>query len=128
MTQETFFNFFHIVVIGGCALVVFFITSFIHHLVGEITAWWNPKWASFLFSVILGGVVQFQLVEVLEPLHVLTMAGNILLIFLSAAGINALVGKPIEVFTDFESKEARGKRGKASLPAYRETWRTRWFE
>ena len=128
MEQETFFNISYIVVIGGCALMVVLITSFIHHWVGEITGWWNPKWASFLFSVILGGMVQFQFVEVLEPFHVLVMVGNILLIFLTAVGLNALVGKPIEVLTDFEPKETKGKKKKASLYAYRETWRTRWFE
>ena len=128
MIQETFFNINHMVVIGGCALVVFFITSFIHQLVGEITGWWNPKWASFLFSVIIGGTVQYRFVEVLEPFHVIIIAGNILLIFLTAVGINAVVGKPIEVLTDFEPKETKGKKEKASLYAYRETWRTRWFE
>lgn len=128
MIQETFFNINHIVVIGGCAFVVFFITSFIHHRVGEITGWWNPKWASFLFSVIIGGIVQYQFIEVLEPLHVIVIAGNILLIFLSAVGFNAIVGKPIVVLTDFEPEDIKGKKEKASLPAYRETWRTRWFE
>ncbi len=128
MTQDTFFYIGHIAVIGGCALVVFLITSFIHHLVGEITGWWNPKWASFLFSVIIGGIVQFQFVQVLEPLHVIVMVGNIFLIFLSAVGFNAVVGEPIEVLTDFEPEETKGKKEKASLFAFRETWRTRWFD
>jgi hypothetical protein len=128
MVQEFFFNINHIFVIGGCALVVFLITSFIHHRVGEITGWWNPKWASFIFSVIIGGIVQYQFVEVLEPFHVIVIAGNILLIFLSAVGFNAVVGKPIVVLTDFEPEDIKGKKEKASLPAYRETWRTRWFE
>jgi hypothetical protein len=128
MIQETFFNINHIFVIGGCALVVFLITSFIHHRVGEITGWWNPKWASFLFSVIIGGIIQFQFVQVLEPFHVIVMVGNIFLIFLSAVGLNAAVGKPIVVLTDFEPEDIKGKKEKASLPAYRETWRTRWFE
>lgn len=128
MIQETFFNIHQTVLIGGCALVVVIITSFIHHRVGKITGWWNPKWASFLFSVIIGGIVQFQFVEVLEPFHVMVMVGNILLIFLSAVGVNAVLGKPIEVLGDFELEGDRGKKGKASFYAFRETWRTRWFE
>lgn len=129
MTQETFFNINQTVVIGGCALVVVIITSFIHHKVGKITTWWSPKWASFLFSVIIGGIVQFHFVEVLEPYHVVVMVGNILLIFLAAVGFNVVVGKPIEVLTDFEpEQDPRGIKDKASLQAMRETWRTRWFE
>jgi len=126
--QDTFFNISQTVVIGGCALVVTLITSFIHHKVGKITTWWSPKWASFLFSVIIGGIVQFRFVEVLEPFHIIIIICNIVLIFLSAVGINAAVGKPIEVLTDFEMEETKGIEEKASLSAYRETWRTRWFE
>lgn len=126
--QETFFSIDHIFVIGGCALVVVVITSFIHQLVGKITRWWSPRWASFLFSVIIGGVVQFRFVEVLEPLHVLIMVGNIVLIFLMAVGLNSVVGKPIELISDIELKKPRGQKEKSSIPARRETWRTRWFE
>ena len=128
MTQETFFNINQTVVIGGCALVVVIITSFIHHKVGKITKWWSPKWASFLFSVFFGGIVQFRFVEVLEPFHIIIIMGNIFLIFLSAVGINAAVGKPIEVIADFEMEETKGMEEKSSISAYRETWRTRWFE
>ncbi len=126
--QDTFFNINQTLVIGGCALVVVIITSFIHHKVGKITGCWNPKWASFFFSVISGGIVQFRFVEVLEPFHVLIMVGNILLIFLAAVGFNVVVGKPIEVLTDIEPEKPRGIKDKAALLAMRETWRTRWFD
>ena len=128
MKQDIFFNIGQTVVIGVCALVVVIITSIIHHCVGKITRWWNPKWASFLFSAITGGVAQFLFVEVLEPFLVLIIMANIVLIYLSAVGFNAAVGKPVELFTDFETEETRGMKGKASIPAFRETWRTRWFE
>jgi len=126
--QETFFNIDQVLVIGGCALVVVVITSIIHQLVGKITRWWSPKWASFLFSVVIGGVVQFRFVGVLEPFHVVVMVGNVLLIFFAAVGINAVVGKPIELISDIELKKPRGIKEKSSIPAMRETWRTRWFE
>jgi hypothetical protein len=103
MAQETFLNINQIILIGGCALLVVLITSTIHHLVGKITRWWNPKWASFLFSGVIGGIFQLHFVEVLELFHVLIMISNILLIFLTAVGLNAVVGKPPLVLMDFES-------------------------
>ena len=126
--QETFFNIDLALVIGGCALGVVVITSLIHQLVGKITRWWSPKWASFLFSFIIGGIVQFRFVEVLEPFHVVVMVGNVLLIFFAAVGINVVMGKPIVLISDIELKKPRGTKEKSSIQARRENWRTRWFE
>lgn len=127
MKQEAFFNITHIAVLFGCVLLVIIFTSFIHHLVGKITKWWNPQWASFLFSVIIGGIAQYQFVEVLEPLHIPVMIGNIALIFLSAVGFNTAVGSPIITITEDEYEEKKGIYEKATIMALRETWRTRWF-
>jgi hypothetical protein len=130
MKQEIFFNIGSITMLLGCVLLVVLITSFIHHLVGKITRWWNPQWASFLFSVIIGGIAQFRFVEVLEPIHIPVMIGNIGLIYLSAVGFNAAIGKPIITSADTESSESNESKGPFERPpifALRESWRTRWF-
>ena len=133
MIKSTFFNFSQTLVIGGCALLVAFITSIIHHLVGKVTRWWSPGRAGLLFSVLIGGAVQSLFIQVLEPVHIVIMAGNILLIYLSAVGLNALIGKPVVVFAIPELEEIKALREqkenedeKAPLKARRETWRTRW--
>ncbi|NIM13979.1 MAG: hypothetical protein GTO45_18190 [Candidatus Aminicenantes bacterium] len=128
--QDTFFNINQPLVIGGCSLVVVIITSIIHHRVGKITKWWNPKWGSFLLSLVIGVIVQFQFIEVLEPIHIIVIAGNIGLIYLSAVGLNAVVGKPVEVLGELSEAEIKGmKKEQASIIiTTEETWRTRWFE
>ena len=131
MTQEIFLNVNQLILIGGCALSVILITSIIHHLVGKITRWWSPKWASFLFSLIIGAIVQVQFIEVVEPIHIIIIIGNVFLIYLSAVGLQAVLSTPIFIYTDLELDEPGGKgKGMAergSIPAVRETWRTRWF-
>lgn len=131
MAQETFLNINQIILIGGCALLVVLITSTIHHLVGKITRWWNPKWTSFLFSFIIGVIVQVQFIEVIVPIHIIIIIGNVCLIYLSAVGLATILSTPIVIMTNLELDESRDK-GKgmneiAIIPAVRETWRTRWF-
>ena len=132
MTQEIFLNVNQLILIGGCALSVMLITSIIHHLVGKITRWWNPKWASFLFSLIIGVIVQVQFIEVVEPIHIIIIIGNVFLIYLSAVGLHTVVSTPIVIITDLDLDEpkdkSKGMSERASLSAYPETWRTRWFE
>jgi hypothetical protein len=132
MTQETSLNINQIILIGGCALSVMLITSIIHHLVGKITRWWNPKWASFMVSFIIGVIVQVQFIEVIEPIHIMIIIGNVFLIYLLAVGLTTIFNTPIVIITklglDEPKDKSKGMTDKASLPAYRETWRTRWFE
>lgn len=113
---------------GGCVLVVVIITSALHHLVKKITRWWNPKWASLVFSILTGGMAQLHFIEVLEPLHIVFIIGNIGMIYLAAIGINAILGKPIIPITDAEFAEKRGIYEKASMDMEKETWQTRWFD
>lgn len=132
MAQETFLNINQIILIGGCALSVMLITSIIHHLVGKITRWWNPKWASFLFSLIIGVIVQVLFIEVIAPIHIIVIIGNVFFIYLSAVGLTTIFNTPKVIMTDLELDEPRdkckGMAERATLPAYPETWRTRWFE
>jgi hypothetical protein len=127
MEQEIFFNIGPVAMLLGCVLLVILITSFIHHLVGKITKWWNPQWGSFLFSVIIGGIAQLQFLEVLEPLHIPVIIGNIGLIFLSAVGFNAAIGEPIITSADSANVDRKGIGENAPIFALKETWRTRWF-
>jgi hypothetical protein len=126
--QDTFFNIGQTAVMGGCVLVVVIITSALHHLVKRITRWWNPKWASLGFSILIGGTAQLHFIEVLEPLHIVFMTGNIVIIYLAAMGINAVLGKPVIPITDAEYEEKRGIYEKASMDMEKETWQTRWFD
>jgi len=130
MMQETFFNISQTLTIGGCALVVVLITSVIHHWIGKITRWWDPKWASFLFSLVIGVIVQLQFIEVLEPLHILVILWNNCLIYLTAVGFNAAVGRPVEVLAEISDAQKKGKTEDEYTPfiiSSEETWRTRWF-
>jgi len=128
MAREIVFDLVCIAVPIGCALVVLLVTSIIHHLVGRITRWWNPRWAGFLFSLVTGIVVQFLFTRMFEPLHVIILIGNIVLIYLSAVGINTLMGKPAVSFTDVEQASAKGIIKEAPGMEIKETWQTRWFD
>lgn len=131
MMQERFFDIAHLLVIGGCALAVVIIISIIHHRVGKITRFWDPRWASFFLSALLGAAVQYRFVDVLEPVHIPVIAGNILLIYLSAVGINAVMGKPVEVLMERVEAEPKGPGPDEIEPMIimtTETWRTRWFD
>jgi hypothetical protein len=117
-----------IAVLIGSALVVLVVTSIIHHLVGRITRWWNPRWASFLFSLVIGMAIQIRFIRMLEPLHIIIIIGNIVLIYLSAVGINALIGKPAVTFTGVEQAAARGIIKEVPTVEIKETWQTQWFD
>jgi hypothetical protein len=130
MVQESFFDISQTTTLGGCTLLVLIITSTIHHLVGKITWYWNPKWGSFFLSSIIGAITQIHFIKILEPIHILIILGNICLIYLSAAGFNATVGEPAISIAEREQVFTKGisEIDDSDTIVKKENWRTRWFD
>ncbi len=135
LNTTIYFNTGQIILTGACAFGVFLLTSAIHHLVGKINRWWNPRIASFIFSLLTGIGAHLLFIDELEPLHILIMMGDICIIYLCAIGLNTLLGKPVYLlfeFTDIREKAVQEKekanRQSKEIITSGENWQTRWFD
>jgi hypothetical protein len=131
MTTISILNITQIMVIGTGSLVVVLMTSVIHHWVGEINRWWDPRWASLILTIPISIIIQAQFIDTLEPIHILIIIANIIFTYLASVGMNTIFGRRVEVLSEFEQQQSKGFDADENVPLIitsEETWRTRWFD